>query len=93
LIGRNAADPRHVFFADAERIGEGGGLAAEQRLVRPFHAARKLFPMALHVLVDRLLDEFGLLESGHQRGIADLFLRRLMNLDRRLCAGHSVSRY
>ena len=40
--------------------------------------------MALDVFIDRMLDEFGLLEAGHQRGVTDLLLRRLVNLDRGL---------
>jgi len=37
--------------------------------------------MALDVFVDSALDELGLLEPRHQRGVADLLLRRLVNLD------------
>jgi hypothetical protein len=53
----------------------------------------ELVAMALHVLVDRLLDELGLSEARHQRGVADLLLGRLMYFDGRLSACHSVPRY
>jgi hypothetical protein len=74
-------------------MSERRGLAAEQRLVRLLHAACELLSVALHVLVDRLLDELGLLQSGHQRRVADLLLGRLVYLDRGLGACHSVPRY
>jgi len=40
--------------------------------------------VTLDVLIDRELYELGLLEARHQRRIADLLLRGLMNLDRGL---------
>jgi hypothetical protein len=49
--------------------------------------------MSLDVFVDRTLDELGLLEPGHQRGVADLLLGGLVDLDWRLSACHSVPRY
>jgi hypothetical protein len=49
--------------------------------------------VTLDVLVDRALDKLGLLEARHQRGIADLLLGGLMNLDRGLCTQHGITRY
>jgi hypothetical protein len=37
--------------------------------------------MALDVLIYGALDELGLLESRHQRGVADLLLGGLVDLD------------
>jgi hypothetical protein len=41
--------------------------------------------VALNVLIDSTLDELSLLEPRHQRGVANLLLGGLMNLDRGLC--------
>jgi hypothetical protein len=38
--------------------------------------------VTIYVLVDGALDEFGLLQARHQRGVADLLLGGLMDLDR-----------
>jgi hypothetical protein len=54
--------------------------------MRTLHAQRKQLAMMLDVLIDRELDELSLLEARHQRGIADLLLGGLMDLDRGLCA-------
>jgi hypothetical protein len=47
----------------------------------------------LDVLIDRALYQLGLLEARHQRGIADLLLGGLMDLDRGLCSHNGVTRY
>jgi hypothetical protein len=47
----------------------------------------------LNVLIDRTLDELGLLEARHQRGIADLLLGGLMDLDWGLRSHMGVTRY
>lgn len=57
------------------------------------HPPPKLLAMTLDVLVNGALDELGLLEPRHQRGVADLLLRGFVNLDGRLSTGHSVPRY
>jgi len=84
LIGRDPADPLDIGLADAQRVGERGRLTAQQRLVRALHTQRKQLAVMLDVLIDRALDELGLLEARHQRGIANLLLGGLMNLDRGL---------
>jgi hypothetical protein len=48
----------------------------------------EFFAVTVDVLVNGSLDEFSLLEAGHQRGVSDLLLGRLMNLDRGLRACH-----
>jgi hypothetical protein len=53
---------------------QGRGLPAEQRVLSPLHAPLELLTVSLDVLVDRTLDELGLLEPGHQRGVAGLEL-------------------
>jgi hypothetical protein len=68
-------------------------LAAKQRLASPLHALLELLTMSVDVFVDRNLDELGLLEPGHQRGVADLLLGGLVDLDWRLSACHAVPRY
>jgi hypothetical protein len=52
--------------------------------MRALHTQRKQLTVMLDVLVDRALYQLGLLEARHQRGIADLLLRGLMDLDRGL---------
>src|ERR1700729_93017 len=47
----------------------------------------------LDVLIDRELDELSLLEARHQRGVADLLLGGLMDLDRGLRSHYGVTRY
>jgi hypothetical protein len=84
LIGGDTTDPLDIGLIDAYRVRERGRLAAQQRLVRALHAQRKQLAVMLDVLIDRALDELGLLEARHQRGIADLLLGGLMNLDRGL---------
>jgi len=84
LIGRDPADPLDIGFIDAQRVCERGRLAAQQRLLRALHTQRKVLAVMLDVLIDRELDELGLLEARHQRGIANLLLGGLMNLDRGL---------
>jgi hypothetical protein len=54
--------------------------------LRLLHALREVLAVTLDVLVDRALDKLSLLEARHQRGVADLLLGGLMNLDRGLCA-------
>jgi hypothetical protein len=54
--------------------------------VRALHAQRKLLAVMLDVLINRALDKLSLLEARHQRCVANLLLRGLMNLDRGLCA-------
>lgn len=90
---RDSTDARNVVLADARRVCERGRLATEKRLTCVIHAACELFAMAVDVLVDRPLDEFGLPKPRHQRGVADLLLCRLMNLNGRLSTCHSVPRY
>jgi hypothetical protein len=51
-------------------------------LVRLLHALCKVLAVMLDVLIDRALDKLGLLEARHQRGVANLLLGGLMNLDR-----------
>jgi hypothetical protein len=61
--------------------------------VRLLHALREVLAVTLDVLIDRALDKLGLLEARHQRGVADLLLGGLMNLDRGLCTHHGITRY
>jgi len=51
--------------------------------------------VVLNVLIDRTLDELGLLDARHQRRVADLLLGGLMDLDRGLRShiDYSVLRY
>jgi hypothetical protein len=84
LIGRDTTDPLDIGLTDTHRVCERGGLAAQQCLVRALHALRKQLAVMLDVLIDRTLDEFGLLEARHQRRVADLLLGGLMDLDRGL---------
>ncbi len=86
LIGGDTADARDIGLIDTQRVGERGGLAAKQRLTRAVHPPCKVIAVMLDVLVDRPLHELGLLEARHQRGVADLLLGGLVNLDRGLCA-------
>ncbi|MGA8364577.1 MAG: hypothetical protein WB709_08655 [Solirubrobacteraceae bacterium] len=57
-------------------------LAAQERLLCALHAQRELVAVTIDVLVDGALDELGLLQARHQRGVADLLLGGLMDLDR-----------
>jgi hypothetical protein len=93
LIGRYPADPLDIGLLDAQRIRERRGLLAQQCLVRLLHALREVLAVTLDVLVDCALDKLGLLEARHQRGVADLLLGGLMNLDRGLCTQHGITRY
>jgi hypothetical protein len=89
LTGGHTTQTLHVGFLDLERVREGRGLAA---LLRTFHALRELVTVAIHVLVDSALDQLGLLQSRHQRGVADLLLGGLMDLDRGLRSRHGIPR-
>jgi hypothetical protein len=84
LIGRYPADPLDIGLLDTQRVRERRGLPAQQCLVRLLHALREVLTVTLDVLVDRALDKLGLLEARHQRGVADLLLGGLMDLDRGL---------
>ena len=61
--------------------------------MRLLHALREVLAVTLDILVDRALDKLGLLEARHQRGVADLLLGGLMNLDRGLRTHHGITRY
>jgi hypothetical protein len=83
----------HVGFLDAQRVRECRALAAQERLLSLLHALREVLAVTLDVLVYGALDKLGLLEARHQRGVADLLLGGLMNLDRGLCTQHGITRY
>jgi hypothetical protein len=82
MIGRDATEAHHVSLVNAKRVCKRRSLASQQRPARALHALSKVVAVAIHVLVDRALNQLGLLHTRHQRGIADLLLGRLMNLDR-----------
>jgi hypothetical protein len=93
LIRGHASKTLDIGLLDPQRVRKGRGLAAQQRLLCALHALLELVSVAVHILVDRALDQLCLLQARHQRGVADLLLGGLMNLDRGLRSRHRLFRY